>query len=96
VRRGPGELALPVAGTPVVIASGLGIVEAASADPLGPTWEDYVTALERARCPTTLLVPFPPARWPAWAARRGATILWDRSTTPALAANAIRRDRARR
>lgn len=100
VRGSPAQLAMPAAGTPVVIASALGSVAVESAeldaDLHEPAWEAYVVALERARCPTTLLVPVPPARWPAWVARRSAAILWDRATTPALAANAIRRDRARR
>ena len=54
-------------------------------------WEAFANAVAPADGRVTALVPFGPARWPAWLTKLFALLSWDRRTTAAEAANRIGR-----
>ncbi|WP_437552575.1 hypothetical protein WME97_14885 [Sorangium sp. So ce367] len=86
----------PAAGTPVLVLSDLGIGGRAL-DEVDPTtaWLDIVAIVERAGCPLVGFVPYPRERWPAALVGRMALLTWDRTTTVADAARAVRGGRRR-
>ncbi|WP_437941088.1 hypothetical protein [Sorangium sp. So ce341] len=86
----------PAAGTPVLVLSDLGIGGQAL-DEVDPTtaWLDFIEIVGRAGCPLVGFVPAPPGRWPAALVGRMALLSWDRTTTVADAARAVRGGRRR-
>ncbi|MGC0410261.1 hypothetical protein RKD32_003128 [Streptomyces sp. SAI-195] len=73
----------PARGTRVLVLSDLGLggpalhVRRAGA----PEWREWIRVLESARCTAVAFVPYPPARWPAWARGLLHLVAWDRRTT---------------
>jgi hypothetical protein len=82
----------PGGGRPVLVASDLGIAGAAAGSVAGPAaWLRLADRAREAGSPLVVLVPYPPARWPAWAAGRLTLVRWDRPTDAGQARRAARR-----
>jgi hypothetical protein len=79
---------VPTGPRPLLLVSDLGI------GPGGPPpadWLELARAASAAGSPLVVLVPYPPARWPAWAVPRMALVHWDRPATATTAIRAARR-----
>lgn len=89
-RWGPYEP--PPGGTPVLVASDLGM--ARGAFPLSRDaerrWEAFLAPLREAGCPVTALVPCDPERYPPFVRSRVRLLLWDAGTRPSDARRARR------
>jgi hypothetical protein len=98
VARTPGGRATPyrpVPGLRILVLSDLGLC--------GPTfdfrragrseWERLAQAADAAGAQITVLLPVPPARWPAWSMRLFPMICWDRTATAVEASEQIRHRR---
>lgn len=83
----------PLAGTPVLLLTDLGIGQPAGATLAAPVeeWLDFAELLRRADCPAVALIPYPSARWPAPLARVIHLIEWDRPTSVANARRLVGR-----
>jgi hypothetical protein len=90
---GPRAYTPPGGGRPVLVASDLGIGGAGGVPP--GRWLELARLTREAGCPLAVLVPYPPARWPAWARRRLTLVQWDRPTDAGQARRAARHAAAR-
>lgn len=86
----------PARGRPVLLVTDLGI-----SPTLGPAPARQPTdvmrlayAVRGAGCPFVILVPYPPARWPAWAVGQLTLVHWDRPTVAGQVLRAQRRAQA--
>jgi len=81
----PPDYEPPVAGTPVLLLSDLGIGRPSP----DPDWRDpaewpaFAALVRRAGCPLTAFVPYPPSRWPQRLAGQLTIVQWDRLTSAA-------------
>ncbi len=89
---------IPPPGTRILCLTDLGIGQpAGAAAPASPTeWLQFAEHARQARCPVVCLVPYDPIRWPPALARRLTIVQWDRASTPASIARAVRRRAWRR
>ena len=88
---GEGPLPRLAAGTPVLAATDLGI----GTPPLTPLpeparWLSLARAAREVGAPLVVLNPYPPGRWPGWAAGL-AVVRWDRPTDTGQAVRVARR-----
>jgi hypothetical protein len=82
----------PARGRPVLLATDLGISATLGPAPARqpPDVLRLAEAVRGAGCPFVVLIPYPPARWPAWAVGRLTLVHWDR---PTVAGQALRAQR---
>jgi hypothetical protein len=81
----------PAGPRPVVVAGDLGVGDpGASRATHADDWLWLAETAHRAGSPLVVLTPYPPTRWPAWAAPL-TLIHWDRATDAATARRAARR-----
>ncbi|HYN39684.1 MAG TPA: hypothetical protein VES39_10575 [Rhodospirillales bacterium] len=82
----------PPAGTPVLLVTDLGIGQPAFASDIVPhrDWHAFAQLLRQAGCPALAFVPYPRARWPEDLIGHYRMLAWDRRTTAAMAARALR------
>jgi hypothetical protein len=86
----------PARGRPVLLATDLGISATLGPAPARQPADvmRLAEAVRGAGCPFVVLVPYPPARWPAWAVGRLTLVHWDRPTVAGQALRAQRRAQA--
>ena len=87
----------PVAGTRIVCLTDLGIGRTEGAERASAIdWLEFAEHVRRARCPLACLVPYDSPRWPPALRGRLTIVQWDRGSTAASVARAVRRRAWRR
>jgi hypothetical protein len=82
----------PIAGTPVIVVSDLGMSRGAFPldAPAEAAWDGFIGSLAKVGCPVAALVPCEPALYPGFVRARLPLLLWDASTRPSDATRARR------
>ncbi|MFE5851808.1 hypothetical protein ACFQ61_01075 [Streptomyces sp. NPDC056500] len=73
----------PTGGQRILLLSdlGLGAQPYAHGRSTPEEWQEFIALVTRAGCQPVALVPYPPARWPAWMTALLPLVSWDRTTT---------------
>lgn len=76
---------------PILVASDLGIAATGAITVRPVDWLALASHAKELGSPLVVLVPYPPARWPAWASTYLSLVHWDRPTNAGHARRAARR-----